>query len=124
MLTSMSALAAMGGGMGLPQFQGMGGMGGMGGMTGMPGLSMNGLGTNSNLQSMGGQGLNPGGLGQGFPPQGMNGLGGMMPNMQSMQALQALQSLGKFFFYFRWNDEPRIDGRSSKSPAVWKCEHH
>ena len=97
MLASMSALGAVGGGLGLPQFQSLVGMGGL---QGIPGLNLGAMGAGGSMPNLGGQGLNPSSLGsQGFPPQGMgvnNGLGGMLPNIQSLQALQALQNLGKF----------------------------
>ncbi len=96
MLSSMSALGHLGGGLGLPQFQGLGALGGVGGLGG---LNLGSLGANPNMPNMAGQGLN---APKGFPPQGMGGgLGGMMPNMQSLQALQALQSLGNFFINFQ-----------------------
>lgn len=97
MISSMSSLNPLGGGLGLSQLHGLGGLGALGGLGG---LNLNGLGGNLNLPNLGGQGMNPGNIGsQGFPPQGMgvgSGLNGLIPNLQSMQALQALQSLGNF----------------------------
>jgi len=98
MLTSMSALNPLAGGLALSQFQGLGSLGGL---SGLGGLNLGGMGNNPSLQNLG-QGMNPNSLGQGFPPQGLGvggGLGGLIPNLQNLQALQALQSLGKNIFY-------------------------
>lgn len=101
MLSSMSSLGGLlGGGLGVPQLQGLGGLGGLniGGLVGNPNLGNPGL-TGSSLGGVMGGGLN--GLGgQGFGTQGLGmpgALGSMIPNLQALQTLQTLQSLGKIY---------------------------